>query len=79
MTTDTRKLAEMAGFTLVNYSIESPPEADPVWIVNKEQLDEFARLVREECAKQVKDMARAGWDYYTIATALSAGGSDGAG
>jgi len=41
MTTDTRKLAERAGFT--------PSEA----FMAEGSLDEFARLVREECAAAV--------------------------
>jgi len=42
MTTDTRKLAERAGFT--------PSEA----FMAEGSLDEFARLVREECAEAVE-------------------------
>ena len=85
--TDTRKLAERAGAVgMINADCSEPA----VMMFTAEQLDEFARLVREECASTCEDEIidkaenthietayNCGViDCMTAIRALSAGGSD---
>jgi hypothetical protein len=93
MTTDTRKLAERAGATVLPVPLHAPDDMR-ITFYTEAQLDEFARLVREEAIKEAMSVEiyidpsvmpnlqrrwhAEGMDSMRRAIrALSAGGSDG--